>query len=83
MRKGQKKISQPTKKQSCYMCETSVTTKPEVVAQLVNEMRALIQEMKTIIEAVTEKLSKNPEFQQVKRDGQSQTGRARGPSLLR
>ena len=29
-------------------------------AQLVNEMRALIQEMKTVIEAVTEKLSKDP-----------------------
>ena len=42
------------------MCETSATTKPEVVAQLVNEMRVLIQEMKTIIEAVTEKLSKDP-----------------------
>ena len=42
------------------MCETSVTTKPESVAQLVNEMRVLIQEMKTIIEAVTEKLSKDP-----------------------
>ena len=42
------------------MCETSATTKPEVVAQLVNKMRALIQEMKTIIEAVTEKLSKDP-----------------------
>ena len=41
------------------MCETSTTTKPKVVAQLVNEMRALIQEMITII-AVTEKLSKGP-----------------------
>ena len=38
------------------MCETSATTKPVMVAQLVNEMRALIQEMKT----VTEKLSKDP-----------------------
>ena len=38
-----KKIIPTTKKQSCYMCETSASTKPEVVAQLVNEMRALIQ----------------------------------------
>ena len=49
-----------TKKQSCYTCETSATTKPEVVPQLVNEMRALIQEMKTVIEAVPGKLSKDP-----------------------
>ena len=42
------------------MCETCATIKPEVVAQLVNEMRAQIQEMKTIIESVTEKLSKDP-----------------------
>ena len=48
-----------TKKQSCHMRETSATTKAEVVAQLVNEMRALIQ-IKTIIEAVWEKLSKDP-----------------------
>ena len=49
-----------TEKESCYMCETAATTKPEVVAQLVNKMRALIQVMKTVIEAVTEKLSKDP-----------------------
>ena len=42
------------------MCETSATSKPEVIAQLVNKMRALIQEMKIVIEAVTEKLSKDP-----------------------
>ena len=42
------------------MCETSAATKPKVIALLVNEMRALIQEMKTVIEAVTEKLSKDP-----------------------
>ena len=54
-----KKISQqPTNK--TVMCETSATTKPEVVAQLVNEMRMLIQKMKTITEAVIEKLSKDP-----------------------
>ena len=35
------------------MCETETTTKPEVVAQLVNKMKALIQEIKTIIRAVT------------------------------
>ena len=47
-------------------------------------MKAVIQEIKTVIEAVTEKLSKdlntscnNP------RDRQSQTGRAQEPSLLR
>ena len=59
MRKWQKKYPSD-KKQSGYMCETSITTKPEVVAQLIIEMRALIQEMKTITEAVTEKLSKDP-----------------------
>ena len=53
-----KKNIPTNKKQSCYMCETN--TKPKVVAQLINETRVLIQEMKTIIEAVTEKLSKNP-----------------------
>ena len=42
------------------MCETSTTTKPEVDAQLVNEMKALIQEIKMVIGAVTEKLSKDP-----------------------
>ncbi len=36
------------------MCEIGTTTKPEVVAQLVNKMKALIQEIKTIIRAVTE-----------------------------
>ena len=47
-RSDQKKISQqPTKK-------------AEVFAQLVNKMRALIQKMKTVIGAVTEKLSQNP-----------------------
>ena len=51
-----KKISHQPKK-IAVMCEISATTKPEVVAQLVNEMRALIQEMKTVIEAVTGKLS--------------------------
>ena len=50
----------PYNPQSCHMCETSTTAKPEVVAQLANEMRALIQEIKTIIEAVIEKLSKDP-----------------------
>ena len=42
------------------MCETSATTKHEVVAQLVNKIRPLIQVMKTIIEAVIEKHSKDP-----------------------
>ena len=42
------------------MHETSTTTKPKVVAQLVNEMKALIQEMQTIIEAITEKPFKEP-----------------------
>ena len=36
------------------MCETETTIKPEVVVQLVNEIKALIQEMKTIIRTVTE-----------------------------
>ena len=40
--------------------QTSATVKPKVVAQLVNKTRALIQEMKTVIEAVSEKLSKDP-----------------------
>ena len=47
-------------KNKIIMCETRATTKPKVIAQLVNEMKALIQEVKTIIEAVTEKLSKDP-----------------------
>ena len=37
-----------------YMCETGITTKSEIVAQLLNEMKTLIQEIKTIIRAVTE-----------------------------
>ena len=37
-----KEISQQPKNKSCYVYETSATTKPKVVAQLVNEMRALI-----------------------------------------
>ena len=48
----------PTTK--AVMHEISATIKPEVVAQIVNKTRALIQDMKTVIEAVTEKLSKNP-----------------------
>ena len=59
-----KKISQ----QSCHVCKTSATTKPEVVAQLVNKMRAKTQ---------------TPELLQAKRDRQSQTGRAQGATLLR
>ena len=47
------------------MCETSTTTKPVVVAQLVNEMRALIQEMKTVIEAKDPK-TQSPELQQAR-----------------
>ena len=31
-----------------YLRETETTTKPEIVTQLVNEMKALIQEIKTI-----------------------------------
>ena len=44
--------------------------KPEVVAQLVNEMRVLIQEMKIVIEAVTENSPKTQmlKLQQAKRD---------------
>ena len=42
------------------MCEASPTTKHEGVAQLINEMRVLNHEMKTVIEAVTEKLSIDP-----------------------
>ena len=88
-----------TNKQSCHMCETSATTKPKVGAQLVNKRRALNQEMKTIIEGVTEPptpppppppphththpKTETPELQQTKRDRQSQTGRVHRPSLLR
>ena len=43
-----------TNKENYHMCKTETTTKPEVVAQLVNEMKVLIQEIKTIIRAVTE-----------------------------
>ena len=76
-----KEISQQPK-YDAVMCETSTTTKPKVVAQLVNKMRALIQEIKIVIEAVIEKLSKDPELQQANSDRQSQTGKAQGPSLL-
>ena len=51
------KICQSDKKypnnQSCHV-QKSATIKPEVVAQLVNKMRALIQEMKTVIGTVAE-----------------------------
>ena len=73
-----KKISQQ-KKQSCYVCETSATTKPKVVAQLVNEMRMLIQEMKTILEAVIEKLSKDPNTKSCNKP--RETGKARQEEL--
>ena len=40
---GSDKKNIPTnKKNKAVVCETSATTKPEVVAQLINEMRALI-----------------------------------------
>ena len=69
------------KKQSCFMCETSATTKPKVVAQLVNEMRML---MKAVIEAVTEKLSKDPNTRvATSQERQAKAGRAQGPSLLK
>ena len=42
-----------TNKENYHMCEMETTAKPEVVAQLVNKMKALIQEIKTI-RAVTE-----------------------------
>ena len=50
-RSDEKIFQQP--KNKAVMCKTSAATKPEVVAQLVNKMRALIQEMKTTIGAVT------------------------------
>ena len=53
--RGSDKKSQQTK----LACKTNAATKLKVVAQVVNKMRALIQEMKTVIEAVTEKLSKD------------------------
>ena len=59
MCKWQKKISQQQKKQSCYTYKTNKATKHLVVAQLVNKMRALIQQMKTVREPVTENLSKD------------------------
>ena len=78
MQKCKKKNIPTTKKQNCYMCETSTITKPKVVSELVNEMRALIQEMKTVIEAITKKLSKDPnsrvatsQERQAKRDRKS------------
>ena len=45
-------------------------------------MRALIQQMKTVIEAVTEKLSKDPNTR-VATSQESQAGRAQEPSLLK
>ena len=59
------------------MCEASTNTKPEMVAQLVNKMRALILEMKTVIEAVTEKLSKDPN--KPRETGKARQGKLRGP----
>ena len=63
------------------MCETSTTTKPEVVSQLVNEMRALIQEIKTVIEAVMEKLSKDPNIScnKPRETGKDRQEELRGP----
>ena len=43
-----------TNKENYHMCEMETTAKPEVVAQLVNKMKALIQEITTIIRTVTE-----------------------------
>ena len=63
--------------QSCHIGKTSTTTKPEVVAQLVNEMRALIQEIKTVIGAVAEKLSKkDPNTRETNKTNQ---GEPKGP----
>ena len=50
-----KKNIPTTNKISCHNCETNTTTKPEVAAQLINEIRALIQEMKTIIRTVKDR----------------------------
>ena len=47
-----------TNKENYHMCEMETTTKPEVVAQLVNEMKKLIQEIKTIIRVVTSQKKK-------------------------
>ena len=74
-----KKISQQPKNKA-VMCGTSAITKLKVVAQLENEMRALIQEMETVIGAVTEKLSKDPNTRVCNQPGE--TGRQeelRGP----
>ena len=61
--------------------------KPKVITQLINEMRMLIQEMKTIIRTVTEnkqqKKIQTPKIQQIMRDKQNQTKRTQGPSLLK
>ena len=64
-----KKISQqPTNK--AVMWETSATTKPEMVAQLVSEMRAL--KMKTEEQSLKNSpKTQTPESQQAKRDRQS------------
>ena len=78
------KIISEHPKNKAVMCETSKTTQPEVVAQLVNKMRVLIQEMKTIIIAVTWKTLKRPKYQSIcNKPRKTVTGRAQGTSLLR
>ena len=67
----------PTNK--AVTCETNATTILKVVAQLVNEMRALIQKMKTVKEVVTEKLSKDPNTRVCNKP--RETGKAREEKL--
>ena len=63
------------------MCETSSTIKREVVPQLVNKMRVLIQMMKTVIETVTEKLlrPKHQSCNKPREAGKARQEKLRGP----
>ena len=61
--------------------------KPEVITQLINEMRILIQEMKTIIRTVTENKQLSKENRSTKdstnHERQNQTKRTQRPFLLK
>ena len=75
-----------TNKENYHTCETETTTKPEEVAQLVNEMKALIQETKTIIRAVTENkppAKKDTNIEIATKRNKQKTRRIQRPPLLK
>ena len=84
-----KKYTPKTNQQGHQTYENNRTRiKPEVITQLINEMRMLIQQMKTIRRTVTEnkQLSKEnstPEIHQIKRHKQNQIRRTQTPFPLK